>query len=260
MSTRRTAGPRGLCWMATSTWVHNNAMHRYPPRLARAHRLPTLTSLHVPPFDALRRAVHESDAPWSLFSVTSAKQRASWWPDGAPAAADVVHNGIDLSAWPFSPRGGNGAAWAGRIAPNKGTHFAVTAAQFAAVPLTIYGPVEDAAYFDRLVRPYLSRQDPLRRSSRRRRARAGPGRCRRLRLHADVGRALRAGRGRGDGLRRSGRCDRQRRGARGRRARGRPLRPAERAGGAGSCDGKGRCGSTARCPALEPRRCSRSIG
>ena len=136
--------------------VHNNSLHRYPPRLARQHRVATVTSLHVPPFDALRRAVHESAAPWSRFTTTSAKQVASWWPDGAPAQNDVVHNGIDLEQWPMA-RGGDGSAvWAGRIAPNKGTHFAVTAAQFAGIPLTIYGPVERDDYFDRLIRPYLS--------------------------------------------------------------------------------------------------------
>ena len=137
--------------------VHQNGMHRYPARLAREHRVPTLTSLHVPPFDALHRSILESDAPWSLFSTTSEKQRGSWWPDGAPYAARVVHNGIDTDAWAFSPEGGGGAAWSGRIMPNKGTHFAVTAAQFMHVPLTIYGPIEDRPYFDRLIRPYLSK-------------------------------------------------------------------------------------------------------
>ena len=135
--------------------VHNNTMHRYLPRLARAYRLPTLTSLHVPPFDALHRAVRESDAPWSLFSTTSAVQTRSWWGDAPPDAAHVVHNGIDLAEWPFAPEGGGGAAWAGRIMPNKGTHFAVTAAQFAGMPLTLYGPIEDRQYFDTLIRPYL---------------------------------------------------------------------------------------------------------
>ena len=139
--------------------IHNNSLHRYPARLARQHRLPMVTSLHVPPFDALRRAVHESAAPWSRFSVTSKKQVGSWWPHdegGPPEPVHVVHNGIDLRAWPLQPKGDGSAVWAGRIAPNKGTHFAVTAAEFARVPLTIYGPIERQDYFDRMIRPYLS--------------------------------------------------------------------------------------------------------
>ena len=137
--------------------IHNNGMHRYPPRLGRAHRLPTVTSLHVPPFDALHRSVNESHAPWSLFTVTSDKQLGSWWPDGVPESARVVHNGIDAAAWPFSSSGRGGAVWAGRIMANKGTHFAVTAAQFMGIPLTLYGPIEDEAYYDRLIKPFLSK-------------------------------------------------------------------------------------------------------
>ncbi|UWQ21319.1 glycosyltransferase [Jannaschia sp. W003] len=137
--------------------VHNNSVHRYPPRLARQHRVPMLTSLHVPPFDALRRAVHSADAPWSRFAVTSEKQLGSWWPEGAPEAAHVAHNGIDLDAWEFRPEGDGRAVWAGRILPNKGLHFAVTAAQFANMPLDIFGVVEDEQYFNALIRPYLSK-------------------------------------------------------------------------------------------------------
>ena len=136
--------------------VHNNSVHRYPPRLARAYRVPMLTSLHVPPFDALHRSVLESDAPWSRFAVTSEKQLESWWPEGAPEAAHVAHNGVDLDRWRYVPEGDGRAVWAGRILPNKGLHFAVTAAGFAGLPLDIYGVVEDEQYFNTLIKPYLS--------------------------------------------------------------------------------------------------------
>lgn len=136
--------------------IHNNALHRYPPRLARVHRLPMVTSLHIPPFDALRRAVHESAAPWSRFTVTSHRQLRIWWPDGPPAEACVVHNGIDPAMWPFVPGGDGSAVWAGRITPNKGTHLAVQAATLAGVPLTLYGTIEDQGYYDTAVAPLLS--------------------------------------------------------------------------------------------------------
>ena len=136
--------------------IHNNSLHRYLPRLARQFALPTVTSLHVPPFDALHRAVLESAAPWSRFTTTSARQVESWWPEGAPESAHVVHNGIDIDAFPFVSEGDGSAVWAGRITPNKGTHFAVTAAQFTGVPLTIYGVIEHQDYFDRMIRPYLN--------------------------------------------------------------------------------------------------------
>ena len=135
--------------------IHNNSLHRFPPRLARSERLPMVTSLHIPPFAVLRRAVHDGAAPWSRFTVTSEVQRRRWWPDGAPVEASVLHNGIDLARWPFVPEGDGSAVWVGRITPNKGTHLAAQAAHLAGVPLTIYGTIEHRDYFLDEVKPWL---------------------------------------------------------------------------------------------------------
>lgn len=135
--------------------VHNNTLHRYPPRLARARGVPMVTSLHVPPFKILKRAVDDGPAPWSHFTVTSARQHAVWWADGAPAEAHVVHNGIDPALWPYRPEAQGGAVWSGRITPNKGTHLAVRAARIANVPLELYGTIEHRDYFDKEVAPHL---------------------------------------------------------------------------------------------------------
>ncbi|MCQ8239742.1 glycosyltransferase [Rhizosaccharibacter radicis] len=133
--------------------VHNNSLHRFP--LDRAREMPTVTSLHVPPFDALHWFVRASPAPTHRLTVTSAAQMQAWWPGGAPAQASVLHNGIDPDAWPFAPLGGGGAVWCGRITPNKGTHLAVRAARKAGIPLTLFGTVEDPGYFETAVRPWL---------------------------------------------------------------------------------------------------------
>lgn len=135
--------------------VHNNALHRYLPRLSRAERLPMVTSLHIPPFKVLRRALTDGAAPWHLSSVVSARQRDIWWPEGAPETAHVVHNGIDLTEWTEGGPGDGSAVWAGRITPTKGTHLAAEAAQIAGVPLRLYGVVEHEDYFNDLVRPHL---------------------------------------------------------------------------------------------------------
>ena len=136
--------------------VHNNSLHRYPPRMARSARLPMVTSLHVPPFDALRRAVHESAAPWAHFTVTSRRQRQVWWPEAAPAEAHVAWNGIDPADWPYAPGGDGSAVWAGRITATKGPHLAAAAAARAGLRLRIFGAVEDQAYFDAELAPLLS--------------------------------------------------------------------------------------------------------
>lgn len=135
--------------------IHNNGLHRYPPRLARAHRLACVTALHVPPFEALHRAVLDSPAPWSRFTVTSARQVASWWSDAPPPQAAVVHNGIDPALWPWRPAGDGTAVWAGRITPNKGAHLAVRAAALAGLSLTLFGAIEDHDYFAAEIRPLL---------------------------------------------------------------------------------------------------------
>ena len=136
--------------------VHNNSLHRFPPRLSRSRRIPMVSSMHVPPFGPLRRAIEDSDAPWHLKTVTSRQQMGRWW-DAPPATARVVHNGIDLRVWPFRAEGDGTAIWAGRIARNKGTALAAEAAGRAGVPLRLFGPVEERDYFDAEVAPHLSR-------------------------------------------------------------------------------------------------------
>ncbi|NUH67244.1 glycosyltransferase [Sulfitobacter sp. S0837] len=135
--------------------VHNNTLHRFLPRLSRAERVPMVTSLHIPPFKVLRQAVTDGAAPWHLTTVVSERQRGIWHPEGAPATAHVVHNGIDLSHWRQGGAGDGSAVWAGRITPTKGTDLAAQAAQLAGVPLRIYGAIEHRDYFEQTVKPHL---------------------------------------------------------------------------------------------------------
>jgi len=152
-----TAHRDAMAWIAGQGFdvIHNNGLHRYPPRLSRRDRIPMVTSLHVPPFDALRRAVRDSVAPWHQITACSTRHMAEYWPDGAPDSCPIVPNGIDLDAWSFSDAGDGSAVWAGRVTPTKGTHLAIRAAQRAGVPLTIFGTIEDTDYFDACVRPAL---------------------------------------------------------------------------------------------------------
>ncbi len=136
--------------------IHNNTLHRYPPQLAHQKRLACVTSLHIPPFPVLHQAVLHSAAPWSRFTVTSRRQLASWWGDAPPPEAAVVHNGIDPALWPFSPQGDGSLVWAGRLTPNKGAHLAVRAAALLGRRLTLFGAIEDPAYFAGQIHPLLT--------------------------------------------------------------------------------------------------------
>jgi len=135
--------------------VHNNSLHRFPIEPRRTAVTPTLTSLHVPPYDALHWFVKASPSPHHHLTVTSDRQLAAWWPDGAPAQASVLHNGIDPAAWPFSATGDGSAIWSGRITPNKGPHLAIMAARRAGIALNLFGSIEDPDYHTAMVEPLL---------------------------------------------------------------------------------------------------------
>jgi glycosyltransferase involved in cell wall biosynthesis len=68
----------------------------------------------------------------------------------------TVYNGIDLSLYPFQPRGGDDLIFLGRIHPDKGVHLAIEVAQRSGRRLVIAGIVQDRAYFDERVQPYLN--------------------------------------------------------------------------------------------------------
>ncbi len=135
--------------------LHNNSLSRLPLSRDLTEQVPTVTSLHVPPYDALRHFVKESHGPRHRLTVPSQAQMQLWWPEGAPTGVSVLHNGIDPDAWPFQPSGNGSAVWSGRIAPVKGTHLAIAAARIAGIPLTLFGPIEDRAYYDAEVAPHL---------------------------------------------------------------------------------------------------------
>ncbi|TCQ08430.1 glycosyltransferase [Sphingomonas sp. PP-CC-3A-396] len=135
--------------------VHNNSLHRFPLEPARTAMVPTVTSLHVPPYDALRWFVQASVGPTHRLTATSARQLAAWWPEGPPREASVLHNGIDPDAWPFVAQGDGSAVWCGRMTPDKAPHLAVQAARIAGVPLTLFGPIENRDYWDAAVVPLL---------------------------------------------------------------------------------------------------------
>jgi glycosyltransferase involved in cell wall biosynthesis len=68
----------------------------------------------------------------------------------------TVYNGIDLSLYPFQPCGGDDLIFLGRIHPDKGVHLAIEVAQRSGRRLVIAGIVQDRAYFEERVQPYLN--------------------------------------------------------------------------------------------------------
>lgn len=67
----------------------------------------------------------------------------------------TVYHGIPLELFPFSPGPGSYLLFFGRIHHDKGAAEAVELARQTGLPLIIAGIVQDQAYFDRYVAPYL---------------------------------------------------------------------------------------------------------
>jgi UDP-glucose:tetrahydrobiopterin glucosyltransferase len=66
----------------------------------------------------------------------------------------VLGNGLDLSLYQFCSQPEATLAWVGRIAPEKGLEDAIAAAQITAIPLKIFGAMQDRDYWQKLCQTY----------------------------------------------------------------------------------------------------------
>lgn len=130
--------------------VHNNSLHHLPIAMAPALGVPVVTTLHTPPLPWLESAMAIAGTGTRFIAVSAAMQQL-WAPT---AASTVVHNGVDLDRWRPGP-GGPRAVWSGRLVPEKAPHEAAAAAHRAGIGLDLVGPVGDADYVDRQLRPLL---------------------------------------------------------------------------------------------------------
>jgi glycosyltransferase involved in cell wall biosynthesis len=136
--------------------VHNNSLFPDIIGWAAQDGVPCLTSQHVPPFGPMRDAVEAAaTSPHCRFTVASGSQLGLWDVERCPHMT-VVPNGVDTGYWRPADARTRTFVWTGRITPNKGLAKAVEAASLAGIALEIYGPLEDAGYFDRFVAPFLS--------------------------------------------------------------------------------------------------------
>ena len=67
----------------------------------------------------------------------------------------TIHHGIDVAQFPFSDSGGNYLLFFGRIHAEKGVHEAIQVARRVGMKLLIAGIIQDQAYFEEFVEPYI---------------------------------------------------------------------------------------------------------
>jgi hypothetical protein len=130
--------------------VHTTRLPDIPPSI------PTVVTVHSAVsgpdatsarLDVLARQAH-------LVAISHAQAAA------APSIrwAGVVPNGIDVSRYPAGRQRGKQVVFLGRISPYKGTHIAIDAALAAGRPLVIAGAgtiPQERAYFDTKIQPRL---------------------------------------------------------------------------------------------------------
>ena len=123
---------------------------------AMADRLdiPLVHTLHGP-FTAATAAFYARHAHKAALVAISRAQLAS-----APAgleAVGVIHNPIDVAAWPLQEHKSDYLLWVGRMIAEKGPHRAIAAARDAGVPLVLAGVIQPGqqAFFDREVAPHI---------------------------------------------------------------------------------------------------------
>ena len=129
--------------------VHNNSTHLLPVAMAPLLRVPVVTTLHTPPTPWLESALALREPDTGHVVSVSHANAAQWVPG---TVDEVIGNGVDCTVWrPRDDVRPEGAAWFGRMVPEKAPHLAIDACRAAGVRLDLAGPVHDRRYFDREV-------------------------------------------------------------------------------------------------------------
>lgn len=128
--------------------IHNQADF-VPLAFSRLIATPIVTTLHGMPSDRILPMLREYQHDVHYVAISDTDRS----PD-LRYAATIAH-GIDVASFPFEPASSNELLFFGRIHPDKGTATAIAAARAAGRPLHIAGIVQDQAYFDAEVRPWI---------------------------------------------------------------------------------------------------------
>jgi glycosyltransferase involved in cell wall biosynthesis len=130
----------------------HNSFDFLPLTYSRLVDTPMVTTIHgfasdatLPPYVAYADRVH-------YVAISDADRHPA-----LPYAA-TIHHGIDLGGFARGSGSGDHLAFFGRIHPDKGTATAIEVARGAGVPLVIAGIVQDQAYFEEFVEPFIDGQ------------------------------------------------------------------------------------------------------
>jgi glycosyltransferase involved in cell wall biosynthesis len=136
--------------------IHNHAFDAPAVRLATALPAPVVHTLHLPPDQAVSAALRQaarSSRPPAVAAVSGFQAAA--WRRAVPVDA-VLPPYPPTGVIPWSGTAGQGALYAGRLSPEKGTAEAIDIARAAGVPIDVYGDVYDRRYSSEQIDPRRS--------------------------------------------------------------------------------------------------------
>lgn len=136
--------------------IHNNSTSPIPLVWGARANVPVVTTLHTPPYTALKAAVSLASYSGNLKFVAVSKSLLKHWKPFIHSDISVIHNGIDLTKWQTSKRHDPYLFWYGRIVHNKGLDIAIDLAHQSKLPLYFAGPISDQSYYDTHIGPKLT--------------------------------------------------------------------------------------------------------
>jgi glycosyltransferase involved in cell wall biosynthesis len=126
--------------------IHNHAFDAPAVRLATALQAPVVHTLHLPPDKAVSAALRQAAGRGRPPAVAAVSDfQASAWRRVVPVDA-ILPPYPPTGVIPWSGRAGQGALFAGRLSPEKGTAEAIDIARAAEVPIDVYGDAYDPGY------------------------------------------------------------------------------------------------------------------
>ncbi len=120
--------------------------------------IPVLHTLHLPAVSPeINDALRVLDRRGHLVTLVAVSHSCARTYAPYTSIDDVIYNGLDLDAIPFSPAPSKEAPllFAGRIAPEKGVEAAIDIAAMAGYRLLIAGGIYDRPYFEERIQPRL---------------------------------------------------------------------------------------------------------
>lgn len=110
---------------------------------------PVITTIHGFSSPKILPVYQKYDSSVYYVSISEADRHPSL------SYSATIHHGIPVKEYPFREEEGDYLLFLGRIHPDKGTHEAIRLAREVAMPLVIAGIVQDNAYYEKSVAPFV---------------------------------------------------------------------------------------------------------